>query len=154
MTNYNDLILELESLIDKNEYDITILSNSSAILNQYLENINWVGFYRLKDNYLYLSSFQGKPACIKIKVGNGVCGTCIRENKTILVDNVLEFKGHIACDSNSRSEICIPIYMNNEIYGLLDIDSPIFNRFNSIDKDNLEKIANIISNALNNTTSI
>ncbi len=154
MTNYNDLILELESLIDKNEYDITILSNSSAILNQYLENINWVGFYRLKDNYLYLSSFQGKPACIKIKVGNGVCGTCIRENKTILVDNVLEFKGHIACDSNSRSEICIPIYMNNEIYGLLDIDSPIFNRFNNIDKDNLEKIANIISNALNNTTSI
>lgn len=154
MTNYNDLILELESLIDKNEYDITILSNSSAILNQYLENINWVGFYRLKDNYLYLSSFQGKPACIKIKVGNGVCGTCIKENKTILVDNVLEFKGHIACDSNSRSEICIPIYMNNEIYGLLDIDSPIFNRFNNIDKDNLEKIANIISNALNNTTSI
>ncbi len=154
MTNYNDLILELESLIDKNEYDITILSNSSAILNQYLENINWVGFYRLKENYLYLSSFQGKPACIKIKVGNGVCGTCIRENKTILVDNVLEFKGHIACDSNSRSEICIPIYMNNEIYGLLDIDSPIFNRFNNIDKDNLEKIANIISNALNNTTSI
>ena len=154
MTNYNDLILELESLIDKNEYDVTILSNSSAILNQYLENINWVGFYRLKDNYLYLSSFQGKPACIKIKVGNGVCGTCIRENKTILVDNVLEFKGHIACDSNSRSEICIPIYMNNEIYGLLDIDSPIFNRFNNIDKDNLEKIANIISNALNNTTSI
>lgn len=154
MTNYNDLILELESLIDKNEYDITILSNSSAILNQYLENINWVGFYRLKDNYLYLSSFQGKPACIIIKVGNGVCGTCIRENKTILVDNVLEFKGHIACDSNSRSEICIPIYMNNEIYGLLDIDSPIFNRFNNIDKDNLEKIANIISNALNNTTSI
>ena len=154
MTNYNDLILELESLIDKNEYDITILSNSSAILNQYLENINWVGFYRLKDNYLYLSSFQGKPACIKIKVGNGVCGTCIRENKTILVDNVLEFKGHIACDSNSRSEICIPIYMNNEIYGLLDIDSPIFNRFNNIDNDNLEKIANIISNALNNTTSI
>ena len=148
MTNYNDLILELESLIDKNEYDITILSNSSAILNQYLENINWVGFYRLKDNYLYLSSFQGKPACIKIKVGNGVCGTCIRENKTILVDNVLEFKGHIACDSNSRSEICIPIYMNNEIYGLLDIDSPIFNRFNNIDKENLEKVANLVSQAL------
>ena len=148
MTNYNDLILELESLIDKNEYDITILSNSSAILNQYLENINWVGFYRLKDNYLYLSSFQGKPACIKIKVGNGVCGTCIKENKTILVDNVLEFKGHIACDSNSRSEICIPIYMNNEIYGLLDIDSPIFNRFNNLDKDKLEQISSIISKKL------
>ena len=113
-----------------------------------MDNINWVGFYILKDNYLYLSAFQGKPACIKIKVGSGVCGTCIEKNSTIIVDDVHKFKGHIACDSASNSEICIPIYKNNNIYGLLDIDSPIFNRFNNIDKESLEKVANLVSQAL------
>ena len=149
MTSYDNILNELNPLILDNEYDFTILSNSSALLNLYMEDINWVGFYILKDNYLHLSSFQGKPACIKIKVGNGVCGTCIKENKTIVVDNVHNFKGHIACDSNSKSEICIPIYKNDKLYGLLDIDSPIYNRFNDVDKINLEKIAEIISSNLN-----
>jgi len=138
----------LESLINDNEKKITILSNSSAFLNDSLDNINWVGFYLLDNDYLYLGPFQGHPACIKIKVGSGVCGNTIKENKTIVVDNVLEYKGHIACDSNSRSEVCIPIYINNEIYGLLDIDSPIFNRFDSNLVKELENAVKIIENAL------
>ena len=154
MENYEKVLLELPSLINDNEYDITILSNTSSLLNMYMDNINWVGFYKLNGNYLYLSAFQGKPACIKIPVGRGVCGTCIKENKTILVENVHEFKGHIACDSRSQSEICIPIYKNKELYGLLDIDSPILNRFSNIDKDYLERIANIISSSLDNTIDI
>ncbi len=154
MKDYKDIILELEALIKDNEYDITILSNSSALLNQYLDDLNWVGFYKLKDNNLYLSAFQGKPACIKIPVGRGVCGTTIKENKTLVVNNVHEFKGHIACDSASKSEICVPIYKNNILYGLLDIDSPIYNRFDDNDKVNLEKIASIISECLSNVKDI
>jgi len=138
----------LNALIAGNEFKVTILSNASAYLNECLDNINWVGFYILNDNYLYLGPFQGKPACINIPVGKGVCGNTIKERKTIVVDNVLEYKGHIACDSSSRSEICVPIYINNKIYGLLDIDSPNFNRFNESDKEILEKSVKIIENAL------
>ena len=138
----------LNALIAGNEFKVTILSNASAYLNECLDNINWVGFYILNDNYLYLGPFQGKPACINIPVGKGVCGNTIKEGKTIIVDNVLEYKGHIACDSASRSEICVPIYINNKIYGLLDIDSPNFNRFSESDKEILEKSVKIIENAL------
>ena len=138
----------LNALIAGNEFKITILSNASAYLNECLDNINWVGFYILNDNYLYLGPFQGKPACINIPVGKGVCGNTIKEGKTIVVDNVLEYKGHIACDSASRSEICVPIYINNKMYGLLDIDSPNFNRFSESDKEILEKSVKIIENAL------
>lgn len=146
MTNYSEL-LEIFPSILENDYDITTLSNASALLNMYLDNINWVGFYLLKDNKLILGPFQGKVACTNIKIGNGVCGTCIKDKKTILVPNVHEFKGHIACDSASNSEICIPIYdKNNNLYGLLDIDSPILNRFNDIDEENLEKLCNMLNN--------
>lgn len=138
----------LNALIAGNEFKVTILSNASAYLNECLDNINWVGFYILNDNYLYLGPFQGKTACINIPVGKGVCGNTIKEGKTIVVDNVLEYKGHIACDSASRSEICVPIYINNKIYGLLDIDSPNFNRFSESDKEILEKSVKIIENAL------
>ncbi len=140
----------LKGLILDNEYKITILSNASAYLNDSLTDINWVGFYILNNDYLYLGPFQGHPACIKIPVGKGVCGNTIKEGKTLVVDNVLEYKGHIACDSNSRSEVCIPIFINNKIYGLLDIDSPIFNRFDDNLKIELENAVKIIENALNN----
>ncbi len=140
----------LKGLILDNEYKITILSNASAYLNDSLTDINWVGFYILDNDYLYLGPFQGHPACIKIPVGKGVCGNTIKEGKTLVVDNVLEYKGHIACDSNSRSEVCIPIFINNKIYGLLDIDSPIFNRFDNNLKIELENAVKIIENALNN----
>lgn len=147
MTNYDELLEVFPSILI-NDYDITTLSNSSALLNMYLEDINWVGFYLLKNNQLILGPFQGKVACTNIKIGRGVCGTCIQEEKTILVPNVHEFKGHIACDSASNSEICIPIYANNKLYGLLDIDSPILNRFNDIDKINLEKLCKMINENL------
>ena len=140
----------LKGLILDNDYKITILSNASAYLNDSLTDINWVGFYILDNDYLYLGPFQGHPACIKIPVGKGVCGNTIKEGKTLVVDNVLEYKGHIACDSNSRSEVCIPIFINNKIYGLLDIDSPIFNRFDNNLKIELENAVKIIENALNN----
>ena len=148
MANYDEIITILPSLID-DKYDITSLSNISSLLNMYMDDINWVGFYLLKDNELILGPFQGKPACTNIKVGKGVCGTCIEKKDTILVKNVHEFSGHIACDSASNSEICIPIYdKNNNLYGLLDIDSPSLNRFDEFDKKNLEAICNIINKGL------
>ncbi|MCR5647627.1 MAG: GAF domain-containing protein [Acholeplasmatales bacterium] len=148
MANYDEIITILPSLID-DKYDITSLSNISSLLNMYMDDINWVGFYLLKDNELILGPFQGKPACTSIKVGKGVCGTCIEKKDTILVKNVHEFSGHIACDSASNSEICIPIYdKNNNLYGLLDIDSPSLNRFDETDKKNLEAICNIINKGL------
>ena len=148
MANYDEIITILPSLID-DKYDITSLSNISSLLNMYMDDINWVGFYLLKDNELILGPFQGKPACTNIKVGKGVCGTCIEKKDTILVKNVHEFSGHIACDSASNSEICIPIYdKKNNLYGLLDIDSPSFNRFDEFDKKNLEAICNIINKGL------
>ena len=142
--NYKELIDEMECLLLDNKAVITILSNSSALLYERMENLNWVGFYLLKDDTLYLGPFQGKTACIEIKVGKGVCGTCIKEGKTIIENDVLSCKNHIPCYSNSRAEICIPLFLNNEIYGLLDIDAPIKNRFDQNDKENLGKIVKII----------
>ena len=148
-TNYEELLKSLEALISGIDYDITILSNASALLNEYLDNINWVGFYLYKDNVLKLGPFQGKVACMVIPLNRGVCGACASNKETIVVKNVHEFKGHIACDSASESEICVPIIVNNELYGLLDIDAPIQNRFSDIDKINLEKAVKIIEKELN-----
>jgi len=145
MTNYNEIINILPKLIEDNEYDITILANTSALLYEKIENINWVGFYLNKNETLLLGPFQGKVACTKIPFTKGVCGKCARTQETILVSNVHEFPGHIACDSASNSEICIPIIINNKFYGLLDIDSPIINRFNEVDKINLENIVQILT---------
>lgn len=142
----DNLLSEASYLLNKDDKWYTTLSNASALLNLHIKNINWVGFYILDNNYLYLGPFMGKPACTKIKVGSGVCGTCIKENKTIIVPNVHEFKGHIACDSESNSEICIPIHVNNEIFGLLDIDSKEFNRFDNKDKLLLEEFIKILEN--------
>ena len=146
---YIDL-MPLKALLEDNEYKITILSNASAYLYDALDNINWLGFYLLADKYLYLGPFQGKPACIKIPVGKGVCGNTIKENKTLVVPNVLEYPGHIACDSKSRSEVCIPIDLNGITYGLLDIDSPIFDRFDNDLVDELKEAVKIIEVALIN----
>ena len=145
MTNYNEIINILPQLLKDNEYDITILANTSALLYEKIENINWVGFYLNKNETLLLGPFQGKVACTKIPFTKGVCGKCARTKETILVSNVHEFPGHIACDSASNSEICIPIIINNKFYGLLDIDSPIINRFNEDDKINLENIVQILT---------
>lgn len=141
---YELMLMQLQALLEGEENPIAILSNVSALLNECLEQINWVGFYLMKKGELLLGPFQGKVACMHIAVGRGVCGTAVSENKTQLVKDVHAFPGHIACDSASRSEIVIPIRKGNEIMGVLDIDSPILSRFDEIDAMYLEKCVNVI----------
>ena len=131
---------------DYNEHDeITILSNTSAIINQLFPDINWVGFYLFKDGVLKLGPFQGKPACMIIKLENGVCGWSARNMKSIIVDDVHTFEGHIACDSASNSELVVPIIIDNSLYGLLDIYSPLYSRFSKEDLNTMEDIIEYIS---------
>lgn len=137
--NYELTIKQLEELVKGESNRIANLSNASALLNQILDQINWVGFYLMEDNELVLGPFQGLPACIRIPVGNGVCGTAVARRETIVVPDVHEFPGHIACDPASQSEIVIPLIKNDQILGVLDIDSPIKDRFDSIDQEYLEK---------------
>ncbi len=145
MQTYDELLQILPALIEGNKYDMTILANTSALLLEHLENINWVGFYIVKGNTLLLGPFQGKVACTEIPFSKGVCGACASTQKTILVPNVHEFKGHIACDSASQSEICLPIFVHGKLYAILDIDSPVLNRFTEFDKINLEKVSKEIT---------
>ena len=144
----SSILKELPYLLENLFYDISILSNASALLNMHLQQINWVGFYILKENQLLLGPFQGKVACSVIPLNKGVCGTCASQDKPIIVENVHTFKGHIACDSASQSEICIPIHSQGKLYGLLDIDSPYINRFTEWDKQNLIQVVTIIEKAL------
>ncbi len=142
----NEMNTKLEALLYKEDGLITNLSNASALLNEYLDNINWVGFYLVRDGELRLGPFQGKTACVRIKLGRGVCGTAVSEDKTQLVPDVHQFPGHIACDSASNSEIVVPIRFDGEVVGVLDIDSPLFDRFSEEDKINLEESVRIIEN--------
>ena len=127
---------------------IAILSNVSALLNDSIDQINWIGFYLIEDNELILGPFQGHPACVHIAIGKGVCGTAVAQDKTQLVEDVNAFPGHIACDANSKSEIVVPIHKDNNVIGVLDIDAPITNRFNNEDKQGLEAIVKIIEQQL------
>ena len=145
---YNTVIKQLEALIE-DEPDITAnLANASALLNQFLDDINWVGFYLWKDTELVLGPFQGLPACIRIPSGKGVCGTAYAKKQTMLVPDVNQFPGHIVCDAKSQSEIVIPLIVNNEVYGVLDIDSPSLNRFDEVDKTYLEKFVRVIEQSM------
>lgn len=145
--SYRLLFSQMKALLEE-ERDVTAnLSNASALLNEALEHINWVGFYIMKNGRLLLGPFQGKVACVHIAVGKGVCGTAVLENKTQLVMDVHEFPGHIACDSASNSELVIPLRSKGRIVGVLDIDSPILRRFDSVDASELEKIAKVIEEA-------
>ena len=146
---YEELLLYTQGLT-MDEPDITAnLANVSALINLALEDINWAGFYIMKEGQLVLGPFQGKPACIRINVGSGVCGTAVAENKTQLVKNVHEFPGHIACDSASNSEIVVPIHnRDGSVYGVLDIDSPSFERFTEEDKAGLEAVVKVIEKIL------
>ena len=146
---YEELLLYTRGLT-MDEPDITAnLANVSALINLALEDINWAGFYIMKEGQLVLGPFQGKPACIRINVGSGVCGTAVAENKTQLVKNVHEFPGHIACDSASNSEIVVPIHnKDGSVYGVLDIDSPSFERFTEEDKAGLEAVVKAIEKIL------
>lgn len=140
-----DLIKKQLSAILEDEHNVIAnLSNSSALLNDALTDINWVGFYLMNEGELLLGPFQGKVACVHIALGRGVCGTAAKDNQTQLVKNVHEFPGHIACDSASNSEVVVPLRYNGEVVGVLDIDSPLLDRFNEIDARELEEIAKII----------
>ena len=140
----NLIVNQVKSLVNKALPLVSNLSNVSAILNQ-LENINWCGFYIVKDDTLYLGPFQGEPACTVIPLGKGVCGTSFKEKKTLIVDNVNEFDGHIACSTLSKSEIVVPIVKDGEVKAVIDIDSPIYNRFTNDDKMMLEEVGNFLA---------
>lgn len=137
--NYRLLIQQLQALLEGEYNKIANLSNASALLNQFLSDVNWVGFYLMENGELVLGPFQGLPACIRIPLGKGVCGTSAKEQKTILVEDVHQFPGHIACDAASQSEIVIPIIKEGQLIGVLDIDSPSKSRFDHIDQLMLEE---------------
>lgn len=139
-----DLYSQIEVTISSDLPLVSNLANASAILNKF-EDINWVGFYLVKDDYLFLGPFQGEIACTIIKKGKGVCGTSFEKKETIIVSDVTKIKNHIACSSKTRSEIVVPIIKNNDVVGVIDIDSTTVNRFSNKEKEILEKIAALLS---------
>ncbi len=141
MTDYRALIAQLRALAEEDGWYVPLLSNASALLYGALPSLNWAGFYLLRAGQLVLGPFQGKPACIHIAPGRGVCGTALQEDRTLLVPNVHEFPGHIACDGASNSEIVVPIHANGQAVAVLDIDSPLLNRFDEADREGLEAFA-------------
>ena len=146
--NYESLAAQLAALTDGIAYEIANLSNASALRWETLPDINWAGFYKMVDGALVLYPFQGKPACIRIPVGRGVCGTAVAEDRTQLVYDVHQFPGHIACDCASNSEIVVPIHVRGEIWGVLDIDSPSIGRFTEEDRIGLEKFVTVLEKIL------
>ena len=144
MVDYKLLHEQLQALIQGVPHPIANLANAAALLAEHLDRINWAGFYLLEGEILVLGPFWGKPACIEIPVGRGVCGSAVARGTTILVEDVHQFPGHIACDSASNSEIVIPLYQNDRIVGVLDIDSPEFGRFTKEDQEGLETFAAIL----------
>ena len=150
ITNYEQLNKTLESLLEDETNRIANLSNAASLLNFYLKDINWVGFYLFEEesDQLVLGPFQGLPACVRIDNGKGVCGTAFRGNDVFVVDNVNEFPGHIACDANSKSEIVVPVYKDGEPIGVLDIDSPFYERFSEEDRTGLISFVDILKKYL------
>ena len=146
--DYPQLCNQLSALIHDVPYPIANLANAAALLWQELPDINWAGFYLLQEDALILGPFQGKPACIRIPIGKGVCGTAAATQQTQLVPDVHAFPGHIACDGASNAEIVVPLYKNGALFGVLDIDSPLFNRFSREDQQGLEEFTNILGKAL------
>jgi GAF domain-containing protein len=141
---YDYMNMTLEGLISEEHDWLANLSNAAALLWMLMDNINWAGFYLYKNGELVLGPFQGKPACTHIQIGKGVCGTAAEQNKTQLVKDVHEFPGHIACDSQSNSEIVIPLFKENRLLGVLDIDSPKLARFDETDKNYLEQFVELV----------
>ena len=146
--NYELLTAQLSALTGGIPYEVANLANASALLWQELPQINWAGFYKMTDGALVLGPFQGKPACIRIEVGRGVCGTAVAQDKTQLVYNVHDFPGHIACDCASNSEIVVPIRVRGAVWGVLDIDSPVVGRFTETDRIGLEAFVRTLEQVL------
>jgi L-methionine (R)-S-oxide reductase len=140
---YSNLASQLRSLLEGERDFIANAANVSSLLYHALPDLNWAGFYLLKEGELVLGPFQGKPACVRIGMGKGVCGTAAQQRQTILVDNVHEFPGHIACDSESNSEIVLPLVKHGELLGVLDLDSPVLGRFSEQDARGLNELAAI-----------
>ncbi len=143
-TDYNLIREQAKALSENNPWDITLYANISALLNESLTDINWVGFYLIRNGELILGPFQGKTACTRIPIGKGVCGTAVHEGRIVRVEDVHSFPGHIACDSASASEIVIPIRRDGEIIGVLDIDSPVRGRFSEADEKGLQEIVEVL----------
>jgi L-methionine (R)-S-oxide reductase len=140
---YAQLAAQLRSLIEGERDFIANAANFASLLYHSLFGVNWAGFYLLKEGELVLGPFQGLPACLRIAMGKGVCGTAAEQRQTILVDNVHEFPGHIACDSASNSEIVVPLIAKEKLIGVLDLDSPLFARFDEEDARGLNELAEI-----------
>ena len=146
--NYQLMAYMAKRVLEDDKDVIASLANLSAVINGYMDKINWAGFYIMRDGELVLGPFQGLPACIRIQVGKGVCGTAVAEKKTQIVEDVHKFPGHIACDSASNSEIVIPIFKNGEVFGVLDIDSPEFSRFGELENKYLSEICLLLEKHL------
>lgn len=147
--HYHRLTKQAVALLESETDLVANLSNLSALLNLELEDLNWVGFYLMKEGELVLGPFQGKPACVRIPVGRGVCGTAVEQNQVQRVYDVHQFEGHIACDAESNSEIVIPFSIGGEIVGVLDIDSPKIGRFSEVDEEGLVFLMTEVEKLLN-----
>lgn len=147
---YKDLLLAYRGLIENEEYEISLLANTSAFIYEHVDKLNWVGFYQHLNDKLILGPFQGRVACNVIEPGRGVCGTSLVERKTIVIDDVANHPNHIYCDYNSKSEAVIPIIINDIVYGVLDLDAPILKRFNEDLVNFLETLIDLITKRLEN----
>ena len=142
---YKELSKIIKSLLNKNDNMLSNLSNFTAAFKQIFDKVNWVGFYLYDGKKLYLGPFQGKVACTQIELGKGVCGTAALSRETVIVEDVNKFPGHIVCDSDSQSEIVVPLIKDNKLFGVLDLDSASLNAFDETDKQNLEYICNFLT---------
>jgi GAF domain-containing protein len=146
--DYELVIKQLRALLEGESNTIANLANASALLNQFLNEVNWVGFYLMEDGELVLGPFQGLPACVRIPLGKGVCGTAAQNQRTERIEDVHAFPGHIACDAASQSEIVVPMVKDGKLLGVLDIDSPIKKRFDEIDQQYLEEFVKELTSFL------
>ncbi|MGG4382162.1 GAF domain-containing protein [Priestia megaterium] len=146
--DYELVIKQLRALLEGESNTIANLANASALLNQFLNEVNWVGFYLMEGGELVLGPFQGLPACVRIPLGKGVCGTAAQNQRTERIEDVHAFPGHIACDAASQSEIVVPVVKDGKLLGVLDIDSPIKNRFDEIDQQYLEEFVKELTSFL------
>ncbi len=151
---YAQLSQQVKAIVAEEQDIIADMANISAILYWALDNVNWVGFYIIKNEQLVLGPFHGQPACIRIPIGKGVCGTAVSQNTIQLIDDVHQFAGHIACDAASNSEIVLPIYQNNQIIAVLDIDSPDIGRFDLVDKSGLSQIVDLLQATFCSTNEV
>lgn len=140
MTDYQTMLGQAEGILEAEPWFVAAFSNLSALIMENLPDLNWAGFYLVRGSELIVGPFQGKPACIRIALGKGVCGTAIAREETIVVPDVHQFPGHIACDSASESEIVVPIFEGDRIRAVLDIDSPVKDRFSEADRAGLEAL--------------